>query len=375
MKIAVNTRLLIKDKLEGIGWFTVETFRRITQWHPEAEFLFLFDRNYSNEFIFAENVTPVVLPPQARHPILYYTWFNASVPYLLRKRKADMFISPDGYLSLNTKVPQLDVFHDLNFEHYPGDLPQIEQWYYRRYFPKFASKAKRIVTVSEYSKSDIVKQYGVQPEKIDVVYNGASNLFKPASSEVILRIQKKYTSGFPYFLFIGALHPRKNLTNLFKAFEAFKKSTNHPHKLLIAGNKKWWTNEIKNTYESSEYKNDIIFAGRVKMDELVSIMGSAAALTYVSYFEGFGIPILEAFQCGTPVITSNVTSMPEVAGDAAIFTNPFSPDSIADAMKKIAGNTDLKKLLADKGRERASLFSWDKTAKKFWESIEKTYSS
>ena len=375
MKIAVNTRLLIKDKLEGIGWFTVETFRRIAQWHPEAEFFFLFDRTYSNEFLFSENITPVVLPPQARHPILYYTWFNASIPYILRKNKADMFISPDGYLSLNTKVPQLDVFHDLNFEHYPDDLPRIEQWYYRRYFPKFAAKAKRIVTVSEYSKSDIVKQYEVQPDKIDVVHNGASNSFKPASSEKIKSTRKKYTAGSPYFLFIGALHPRKNLTNLFKAFDAFKKSTNQSHKLLIAGNKKWWTSEIKNTYESSAYKNDIIFAGRVEMDELVAIMGSAEALTYVSYFEGFGIPILEAFQCGTPVITSNVTSMPEVAGDAAILTNPFSPDSIADAMKKIAGNTSLKKSLANKGKERASLFSWDKTAEKFWESIEKTYNS
>lgn len=375
MKIALNTRLLIKDKLEGIGWFTVETFKRITTQHPEVEFLFLFDRAYSKDFLFSENITPVALPPQARHPALYYTWFNYSVPYILKKHKADLFISPDGYLSLNTTVPQLDVFHDLNFEHYPQDLPKIEQWYYRRYFPRFAARAKRIATVSEFSKNDIIQQYNVAPDKIDVVYNGANPSFKSISTEKARSIRKKYTLDQPYFLFVGALHPRKNLVNLFKAFDDFKKSTRHPHKLLIAGVKKWWTDEIKTTFESMQYRQDIIFAGRVQMEELVDLMGSAEALTYVSYFEGFGIPILEAFYTETPVITSNVTSMPEVAGDAALLTNPFSTSSIAGAMKKIAGNEKLKKEMTEKGKRRAAHFSWQQTADKFWKSIEKTYNS
>ncbi|NNC84672.1 MAG: glycosyltransferase family 1 protein, partial [Bacteroidia bacterium] len=120
MTIAVNTRLLLKDKLEGIGWFTYQLFLRIVRQHPEHTFLFLFDRKWSKEFVFAENVIPVKINPPARHPILWHWWFNVSVPRVLKKYNVDLFVSPDGYLSLNTNVPSLQVIHDLNFEHFPN---------------------------------------------------------------------------------------------------------------------------------------------------------------------------------------------------------------------------------------------------------------
>ena len=141
--IAVNTRLLLPGKLDGIGWFTYHTLQKITADHPEVSFTFLFDRPWSQEFIFGKNVHPAALFPQARHPFLYYWWFQYSVPSALRKLNADLFLSPDGYLSLRTDVPQLAVIHDLNFEHYPGDLPALTSRYYRHFFPKFARKADR----------------------------------------------------------------------------------------------------------------------------------------------------------------------------------------------------------------------------------------
>ncbi|MGK0286304.1 MAG: glycosyltransferase involved in cell wall biosynthesis, partial [Salibacteraceae bacterium] len=147
MKIAVNTRLLLPGKLEGIGWFTYETLKRITQAHPEHEFLFLFDRDHSEEFIFGDNVTPIKVPLQARHPILYYIWFEWLVPPILRRHKVDLFLSPDGYLSINSEKPQLAVIHDINFEYYPRHLPWFARKYYRFFFPKFAEKARRIATV------------------------------------------------------------------------------------------------------------------------------------------------------------------------------------------------------------------------------------
>ena len=375
MRIAVNTRLLIKNKLEGIGWFSVEALKRITTQHPEVTFLFIFDRAFDDEFVFSENVIPFSAPPQARHPVLYYTWFNVTIPWMLSKHRADLFVSPDGYLSLTTSKPQLAVFHDLNFEHYPQDLPWIERKYYRTFFPKYARIARRIATVSEYSKQDIASQYHVDPNKIDVVYNGANPAFQPLTTNMAEQTRNNYSHGKPYFLFVGALHPRKNLTNLFKGFDAFKKSGDFPHKLLIAGNKKWWTADIKTAYEALKHKDDIIFAGRVEMEELVKLMGAAEALTYVSYFEGFGIPIVEAFYAETPVITSRITSMPEVAGDAALQVDPFSPRSIGDAMRKVAGNQTLRRELIAKGKNRAQHFSWQQTADKLWNSIEKTYNS
>lgn len=371
MKIAVNTRLLIKGKLEGIGWFTYENLKLITRNHPEHEFYFLFDRKYDEEFIFSDNVHPLVVPPQARHPVLYYLWFEQAIPRVLRKIGADMFFSPDGYLSLNTKVPSMNVFHDLNFEHYPNDLPWMERKFYRHYFPEYAFKAKRIATVSEYSKNDTVNLYGVDKNKIDVVYNGANENFKPIAESEKALVRNRFSKGAPYFIFVGSLHPRKNLARLFPAFDIFKTSDTQNIKLLIVGEKKWWTGDIEEAFNKMKYSDDVIFTGRLDIECLQQVVASALATTYVSYFEGFGIPIVESFFCDVPVVTSNVTSMPEVAGDAALLVDPFSVPSITAALQKIATDASLRQSLIEKGRERRKMFSWQKTSERLWCSMEK----
>lgn len=375
MDIAVNTRLLIQNKLEGIGWFTYESLKRITTQHPEHHFYFIFDREYDPDFLFAGNITPIIQYPQARHPVLYYTWFEMAIPRLLEKLKPDLFLSPDGFLSLKTPVRSMTVFHDLNFEHYPGDIPFWTRRYYRKYFPKYAARACRIATVSEYSRSDIVKQYKVDPGKIDVVYDGASDAYTPLSQAQKAGIMKKYSEGEPYFIFIGSLHPRKNLVNLFRAFDLFKKSNPSGVKLLIVGARKWWTREIDLAYNRMIFSDDVIFTGRLEVSELAGVLGASLALTYVSYFEGFGIPIVEAFRAGVPVITSNVTSMPEVAGDAALLVDPFSPESIAEALYKAYQFESIREELVARGMRRKDLFSWQQTADRLWESIEKAVKS
>ncbi len=375
MNIAINTRLLIQNKLEGIGWFTYESLKRITTQHPEHHFYFIFDREYDPEFLFSDNITPIIQFPQARHPVLYYTWFEWAIPKLLEAIKPDLFLSPDGFLSLKTPVKSMAVFHDLNFEHYPQDIPYWTRRYYRQYFPKYAAKAVRIATVSGFSKEDIVKQYQVSPDKIDVVYDGAHDAYHPLSEAEKEMVRNENSQGLPYFVFIGSLHPRKNLVNLFRAFDLFKKSNPSEVKLLIVGAKKWWTRDIDFAYNRMIFSDDVIFTGRLSIDELSGVLGAALALTYVSYFEGFGIPIVEAFRCDVPVITSNVTSMPEVAGDAALFVDPFKPESIAEALYKAYQYESIRKELIVRGRRRKDLFSWQQTADRLWESIEKAVKS
>jgi len=267
------------------------------------------------------------------------------------------------------------VFHDLNFEHYPEDIPFWTRRYYKSYFPKYARKAVRIATVSAFSKEDIVKQYHVNADKIDIVYDGASDAFHPLTEAEKKPVRLQYAKNQPYFIFIGSLHPRKNLVNLFKAFDLFKKSTPSDIKLLIVGARKWWTYDIDMAYNRMIFSDDVIFTGRLEMDELSKVLGSALALTYISYFEGFGIPIIEAYRCDTPVITSNVTSMPEIAGDAALQVNPFSPESIAEALYKVSQYESLRQDLIIRGRRRKDLFSWQKTANRLWETIEKAAKS
>lgn len=369
MRIAVNTRLLLKDKLEGIGWFTFENLQRITRAHPEHQFYFLFDRPYHNEFIFADNIIPVEIHPQARHPFLYYIWFQFSVKRALEKIKPDLFISTDGYLPLNLKCKSLIVFHDLNFEHYPQDVPFLERWYYRTFFPKFARAADRIATVSEFSKQDISTLYNIPADKIDVVYNGANEAYQPLSSAEKDRVRHKLTGGTPYFYFIGSLHPRKNLVNLFRAYDMFRKSSPVKVNLVITGVKKWWTRDIEAVFSGMSFKDDVIFTGRLPVAEARETMAAALALTYVSYFEGFGIPIIEAFRSGTPVITSNVTSMPEIAGNAALTADPFDSKSISDAMTLLVNDPALRDDLILKGFQRSKDFSWEKSASNLWNSI------
>lgn len=365
MKIAVNTRLLLKDKLEGIGWVAYECLRRMVKSHPEVEFHFIFDREPDPKFIFADNVKPVVLFPQARHPFLYIAFFEFAVTNYLRKIKADLYLSPDGYLSLRSKTKQIAVFHDLNFEHFPQDFPKIHLWHYKKFFPRYAKKADKIITVSEFSKKDICECYGINPEKINVAYNGANEIFTPVNEYVKEEIRNKYSEGKPYFMFVGSLHPRKNLARLFTSFDIFKKRNNNDIKLVIVGSKRWWTEPIKNAYESMIHKNDVIFTGRLSAEDLHLVTASALASVYVSYFEGFGIPIVEAFKCDTPVVTSNVTSMPEVANNAALLVDPFKEESIADAMEKIM-DEKIREELIEKGRIRRQDFSWDKAAEEWW---------
>jgi glycosyltransferase involved in cell wall biosynthesis len=372
LKIVVNTRFLIRDKLEGIGWFTYETMKHITRKHSVHEFVFLFDRPYHKDFIFAPNVKPMVIPVPARHPFLWYTWFELALPFVLKKEKPDLFLSPDGFMSLKAKVPTTLVLHDIAFEHYPKDINKLTLKYYKHFTPKFVKKAGRIATVSEYSKNDIIKTYNVSPDKIDVVYNGSDEIYQPINENKQRETRKIYAKGKEYFVFVGAIQPRKNLANLFKAFDKFKASDENEIKLLIVGRKGWSIDEIYSTYNKMTYKEDVIFTGRVSNIELRHLYGSALALTFIPYLEGFGIPIIEAQNCHCPVITSSVTSMPEVAGGSALLVNPFSIDSIADGLLRISKDERLRKELIEKSKLNIARFSWEKSADKLWETMNKT---
>lgn len=372
MKIAVNTRLLINQKMEGIQWFTFESFRRITQAHPEHTFYFIFDRPFQKEFIFSDNVIPLILSPQARHPFLFYIWFHLRIPRLLKKYDIDIFVSPDGFLPLKSPIPALTVIHDINFEHQIKGIPFFAALFYKHYFPKYAKVASKIATVSNFSKNDIAEKYHIAPSKISVVYNGINESFCPLSKEKQQNIREKYTNGKPYFIFVGSLHPRKNLCSLLKAFEVYKKTDQSDTHLVVVGSKLFKSNRIFKTLKTMRYRDDVHFIGHLYANELHLALASAKALAYVSFFEGFGIPIAEAFACQTPVITSNTSSMPEVAGDAALFVNPHSIDEIHDALKKMDDEIVRNKLI-DLGNNRKTFFSWTKTADKLWENIESLF--
>ncbi len=368
-QIVVNTRMLLKNRLDGIGYFSYQTLNRIVSEHPEHEFIFLFDRKYNKEFIFGDNVKGNVLYPSVRTPLLNYIWYQISVKRYLAKTKPDLFISPDGLLALGSNTKQLAVIHDINFKHYPADLKYLLSKYFNYFFPRSANTATRIATVSQFSKQDICNQYKINPSKIDVVYNGNNVGFVPIELEQKNKIKDKYTKGQEFFLFIGSLHPRKNIIRLLKAFDGFKKENESNIKMVLLGSMFWGKKEIDQTLKEMKFNTDVIFTGRVSDSEIRKITASALCLTYVPYFEGFGIPLLEAMHADIPIICSNTTSMPEVAGDAALYVNPFNFEEIKNAMQKIYTDGQLRDDLINAGKIQRDKFSWDKTASKLWETV------
>ncbi|UYZ60712.1 glycosyltransferase family 4 protein [Hymenobacter latericus] len=374
MHIAVNTRFLLPgNSLEGIGRFTYETLRHMVAQHPEHTFHFLFDRAFDPRYVFGPNVVPHVLYPPARHPFLFVAWFEGAVAMWLRRHKPAVFLSPDGFTTLNTSVPRLTVVHDLAFEHYPQDVGWLVRKYYRYFTPRYVQASRRIVAVSEATRQDLVRTYGTDAAKVAVVYNAADAHFRPLPAPEQQAVRQQFSGGRPYILFVGALQPRKNLVNLLRAFDQFKQQTGSETQLLVVGRKAWKAGPILDAYQQMQHQQAVHLTGRVTDEELVQLYAAARACAYVPYFEGFGIPIVEAQQSGCPVLTSNCSSMPEVAGPGgALLADPFSVAQLTQALVRLDSDAGLRQQLAEQGLKNAARFSWAESARRLWQALEAT---
>ena len=367
MKIAINTRFLQPGQLEGFGWYTHEIVRRMVLAHKEDEFIFLFDRPFDTRFVYAENVTPIVLAPQARFAPQFLAWFEWAVPGALKKLGAEVFFSPDSMCSLSTKVPTVMTCHDLVPLHLPEQVPLLHRHYLLHFLPKFLRRADHVLTVSEYVRNDIAQTSGIPLGKISTVYNGCRKGFVPLDEVEKESVRAKFSETKPYFFYAGAIHPRKNIPRLIRAFDLFKKKTAATQKLLLAGRFAWQTGEVRSAYELAEHRADIHFLGYVAEEDLPRLTASATALTYVSLSEGFGLPVLEAMYCDTPVLTANTSCLPEIAGDAALLVDPLSETDIAEGLEKLWGDRDFAQNLVRKGRIQRDKFSWDRAAEEVYD--------
>jgi glycosyltransferase involved in cell wall biosynthesis len=374
MRIAVNTRFWAYDYSEGYGNFTREICSRLVQHHPDATFIFISDKPFSIQHKFPANVTTVVIRPAARHPLLWKYWYDYLIPRVLKKYKADVFFTPYGFCSLRTNVPQCLVIHDLAFLHFPHFIPNSHLWYYKRFTPLMVRKANQIITVSNYSKREILKQYPYANGKLQVVYNAVSDRFQPVDLSAKEKIKLKYAEGKEYFICVGSIHPRKNLINLLKAFSWFKKRQQTNMQLLIAGRLAWRYEQFLEKLDSFKYKKDVKLLGYISSAELPALVGSAYGLVYPSFFEGFGLPILEAMQSGVPVISSNRGALPEIAANVSLFCDPENPEDIGKKMSQLFIDESLRNSLVNQGFVRAGTFNWSASAEKVWETLMKTVS-
>jgi glycosyltransferase involved in cell wall biosynthesis len=369
MRIAVNAIFLQNNQLEGYGHFADEVLSRLVKDHPEHEFIFLFDRPYDQRFIYASNVIPLLVTPPARHPLAFKWWYDVKAPLALRRYKPDVWLQPYGFCSLTSSIPQVMILHDLAFLHYPDFIPWYHRLYYRFFTPDFLQKANKLVTVSNYTRSDMVSNYQVKEHKISVIPGAARTVFAPLSFGDKEEVKAGYADGREYFLFVGGIHPRKNLMNLLKAFSLFKKWQHSNMKLLVAGRLAWQYQDIVEKLKTYKYRDDVVMLGYLTDEQLAKITASAYALVYPSFFEGFGLPLLEAMQSGIPVIASDTSSMTETGGDAARYAPPNDPDAIAKEMLALYRDENLRSACIYAGLQRAASFSWDTTASEIWEQL------
>ena len=362
MRIAINTRFLIKDRLEGFGHYTHELLSRLTRNHPADTFDFYFDSDFSQEFVYAENVNARSVFPPARHPLLFYLWYQYALRNVLRSTTPDIFFSPDSFMPLGLGCPSVITVHDVAHKRYPAGIPFEHRKYYQYFMPKFLKEAAHIITVSEFSKHEILKYYPIREDKISVIYNGIGEGYTPVSADEQLVIRKQYTQGYPYFLFVGAIHPRKNVARLIEAYSLFRKTYDGLIKLLIVGRKSWKYRDVERAIVASAYRDDILFTGYAPVRTLGKITASAHALSYVSLYEGFGLPVAEAMACGVPVIVSQNSAHAEIAGEAGIQVDPESIENIARAMRQISDDNTLRDTCINAGLKRSGIFSWDRAA-------------
>jgi len=360
VKIAINTRFLLPNGLEGIGRYTQEIVKRLVVLCPDDEFIFLFDRQYDKRYIFEKNVKAAVIHPQARHPILWYWWFEKSLPAFFRKHDIDLFISMDGYCSLKSPVPTIMVIHDLAYVHYPDQIKRSAVKYYKKWVPRFCQRANQLITISEASRADLVEQYNLKKNEIGIVPNGFNPNFTPLDDAQKMAARLQFADGKKFFCTLGAIHPRKNIEGTIQAFNKYKKETKSTDKLLVIGRMAWKNDRLKKLVENSVYKSDIKFLGYLPDEEVRLIVGAAKALLFLSFFEGFGVPLLEAMQLNTPTIYSNRSVMPEIAGKTGIPVNPQNLSEITKAMTEVE---HFKKEAVQKLRsEKLAVYDWDRAA-------------
>ena len=368
-KVAINTRALMLNKLDGIGWFTYQVVQRWVEKNPEVQFYFLFDRPYDRSFVFGKNVTPIVVSPPARHPLLWFIWYEWMIPRALEKINPDVFISLDTYTSTRWKGRKITAIHDIAFALFNGQVDSLTEKFLRYFTPKYIQCSEKIVTVSHSTKKDLIDFYHCPESKIIVSNNAASEVYKPLTQNEIIQFKQDHTNGCDYFIFVGSIHPRKNVVNLLNAFEAYKRKSQNKTKLVLIG-RIWKYAEMTEYLYSMKFKGEVIFIPHSTPEVIARWVASSIALLLISVYEGFGVPIIEAMACGVPVICSNVSSMPEVAGDAAIFVSPNNMEEISNALSEIENNRSLRKHLSEKAILQSKKYNWNQAADAIWEAID-----
>jgi glycosyltransferase involved in cell wall biosynthesis len=299
-------------------------------------------------------------------PAVRIFWEQFIQPAVLASQKIDLLHAPAFVVPLLTTCPTVVTVHDLSFIHFPQAFRPWNRLYLSFFTAWSVRKARRVVAVSESTRQDVISCFGLPAERVEVVHNGVGDRFRPLPAAEIESFRLRRGLPGKLILFIGTLEPRKNLETLIKAYAhllARYQSSSDAPKLVIGGAKGWYYERVFAAVEELELTRHVIFPGFIAQEELPWWYGAARLFVYPSYYEGFGLPVLEAMRCGVPVITGNVSAPSEVVGDAGLLVEPMDVEELAEAMYRLLQDATLREELRQLGLERATDFSWERTAR------------
>lgn len=372
MIIAVNTRLQKNQQPDGYESFLFETLDGLTKKFPQQQFLYIFDKPYDQNLVFEKNVLPIVSGPETSNSLRLQYWFNFKIPAVLRKYKADVFVSLEGICSQRTQKPQCLLITNLDFLQPATGIKRPNTRFYKKFTPSFLAKAKSIAVVSSYAQSVITSHYKINAADVDIINPGISKLFKPVGWEEKESIKEEYAEGKAYFLYSGKINPEANLINLLKAFSLFKKRQKSNMLLLIAGNA---DEKFKKELNSYKWRMDVKLLENLPVSETAKITAAAYALVYPVHYADLPLSPLQALQCAVPVVVSHVGALPSVLEKAALYFEPDNVANMADNLMLIFKDEDKAKELITAGNALLKKHQLEKTAALLMQSIEKAFNN
>lgn len=360
MRIGVDLSVIQSTK-SGVDWYTYNVLKEMLNLLQPHEHLYLFsnrETGFEHEVKSNRQVTVVRSRFRYQEP-----WRQLILPLLLKRHEIDVCFFTNFVLSVASPCPMVLTIHDLSFKLFPRTHSLRNVVWTRSLVPVSVKRSWRIIAVSNNTKLDLLRLMNVSNGKVEVIHEGVSAQFNPEAGPYDEEALNHYGIRKPYVLFVGTLEPRKNLNLLIKSFDKITKVRPDVH-LVLAGRRGWMAQAIFDELERRDLLGKVHITGYVRDEYLPALYREAEALVYPSLYEGFGLPPLEAMACGTPVIVSKGSSLPEVVGDAGLYVNPLDVDELARTMEKILSDADLAASLKAKGLERASQFSWKNAAEK-----------
>ena len=370
MRIAINISGAVSITDTQQDNFTAEIVNRVINNHPEHEFILVSDIELTDRNELPKNSISVYAGSKGKNPITWKWWYEVRIPSVLKKNKADILVNYDGCCSLRSNIPQLFIVSDLSFISFPALFKKSRVRFLKKNTVKFLKKSTSVIASSDFIKNELIKNYKIAVQKINVMHGGANENFKPTDDTGKRLTKEKLADGKEYFLYAGDINPVKNLTSLLKAFSIFKKTQQSSMKLVIAGNVALGYTSFTEKLKEYKYRNDVVMKNNVTENETAEILGAAYAFINPSLYEGIGTSVLDAMHCHVPVIVTSGSAMQEIASDAALFADPENIPDLAAQMMTIYKDETFRTNLIEKGKLIAAKNKWDTSAELLWHSIE-----